>query len=258
LRQLAALPEARAEVSRVAALLPGATLLVNGDATAARLQAMAHSGDLARFGLVHLATHARIDSWYPERSALVLAHGGMLSARDIATTWHLGADLVSLAACQTALGGVSSTEATFGLQESLFEAGARSLLVALWKMDDVATSRLMQRFYENLTGRYTDVRLGQAGVQMPKARALYEAKRWLRDATDAGAASHSRIRRIGPVGAPRRLGMSARSRALERLEWLEIPVALTTGATASLGLGRVLPRRRESLHMLPNYFTIWQ
>jgi CHAT domain-containing protein len=54
-------------------------------------------------------------------------------------------------------------------------SGARSVCLSLWKVDDVATALLMQRFYANLLGR----RPGLTGG-MPKAEALQEAKTWLR------------------------------------------------------------------------------
>jgi CHAT domain-containing protein len=55
------------------------------------------------------------------------------------------------------------------------QKGARSVLLARWKVDDSATALLMIRFYENLLGK-------RAGLKAPlsKAEALHEAKQWLR------------------------------------------------------------------------------
>ncbi|MFH1573557.1 MAG: CHAT domain-containing protein, partial [Acidobacteriota bacterium] len=68
------------------------------------------------------------------------------------------------------------------------QAGARSLLVSLWKVEDEATTLLMTRFYENLTGSYKENRSGMKGKPVSKAAALREAKSWLRSYTDGRGA----------------------------------------------------------------------
>ncbi|MCK4409129.1 MAG: CHAT domain-containing protein, partial [Candidatus Eisenbacteria sp.] len=60
---------------------------------------------------------------------------------------------------------------------AFLQAGARSLLVSLWKVDDQATSLLMRRFYGNYLGN-------DDGERMGKAEALQEAKQWLREYTN--------------------------------------------------------------------------
>src|SRR5262245_56274829 len=87
----------------------------------------------------------------------------------------LDADLVTLSACKTGLGRKSGGEGYLGFSQALFLAGARSLVLSLWEVDDAATALLMTRFYENLMGT------PEGTVKpMPKAEALAEAKRWLR------------------------------------------------------------------------------
>src|SRR5262249_44090885 len=63
-----------------------------------------------------------------------------------------------------------------GFAQALLLAGARSLVLSLWQVDDEATALLMVRFYQNLLGK----REGLKGP-MPKAEALREAKQWLRN-----------------------------------------------------------------------------
>ena len=82
---------------------------------------------------------------------------------------------------------VAESRAKLSDQSAEFEAriaSARSVLAGLWKVEDEATALLMTRFYENLFGEYEDERKGRVGEAMPKAEALQEAKRWLREHTD--------------------------------------------------------------------------
>ena len=74
---------------------------------------------------------------------------GVLTALEL-SEMNLGQiDLVVLSACQTALGEISG-EGVFGLQRGFKLAGANSLLMSLWKVDDEATKILMVEFYKNL------------------------------------------------------------------------------------------------------------
>ena len=52
-----------------------------------------------------------------------------------------------MSACQTGLGDLKEAEGTIGLQRAFLAKGARSVLVSLWSVSDVATAELMQRFY---------------------------------------------------------------------------------------------------------------
>jgi CHAT domain-containing protein len=96
--------------------------------------------------------------------------------REIQRTWELKAELVTLSACETALGRAAGGEGFVGVTQALLMSGARSVCLSLWKVDDTATALLMQRFYANLLGR----RPGLTAA-MPKAEALEEAKTWLRN-----------------------------------------------------------------------------
>jgi CHAT domain-containing protein len=159
------------------------------------LERFAATGELGRFAFIHLATHGVIDEAIPQRSAVILtqtglpdpldqvlnhkpAFDGRLLVREIQRSWDLKAELVTLSACETALGKESGGEGFVGFTQALLMSGARSVCLSLWKVDDKATSLLMTRFYQNLLGK-------RAGLSeaMPKAEALHEAKQWLRTLT---------------------------------------------------------------------------
>jgi CHAT domain-containing protein len=198
-KEFAPLPGTRYEVETLARLFqsddrPTRTLL-DGDASEPELDRIAASGELARYGFIHLATHGVIDEGMPARSSMILTQTGLpdpleqvlnhrsvfdgrLSVREIQRTWDLKAELVTLSACETALGREAGGEGFVGFTQALVMSGARSLCLSLWKVDDTATALLMQRFYAGLLGR-------RAGLSHPlsKAEALAEAKSWLRGLT---------------------------------------------------------------------------
>ncbi len=60
------------------------------------------------------------------------------------------APLVTLSACETGRSQVAVGDELVGLCRGFFSAGARSLVVSLWTVDDNSTARLMRRFYEEL------------------------------------------------------------------------------------------------------------
>jgi CHAT domain-containing protein/Tfp pilus assembly protein PilF len=113
--------------------------------------------DLARFRVVHFATHGILDSRSPELSGLVLSlvdekgtpRNGLLRLPDIYNL-DLGADLIVLSGCQTALGREIRGEGLMGLTRGFFHAGARQVMASVWPVRDRATAELMQRFYRAL------------------------------------------------------------------------------------------------------------
>jgi CHAT domain-containing protein len=107
-------------------------------------------------------------------------YDGRLTVAAIASGWQLDADLVTLSACETALGPQGGGEGLLGFSQVLLHKGARSLLLSLWKVDDTATALLMSRFYENWLGKREGLK-----KQLSKAEALREAKTWLRRLTGA-------------------------------------------------------------------------
>jgi len=75
---------------------------------------------------------------------------GWVTAADIMSMDLHGTELVVLSGCDTGLGDIQTGEGVFGLRRAFLYAGARSLLVSLYKVPDEDTVQLMTRFYESL------------------------------------------------------------------------------------------------------------
>ncbi len=94
---------------------------------------------------------------------------GILTAEELAGV-DLGAcELAVLSACETNVGLRRAGQGVQSLQAALHAAGARSAITSLWKVDDAATRRLMERFYTYLWGE-----------ELSKSEALARAQRDLR------------------------------------------------------------------------------
>ena len=63
----------------------------------------------------------------------------------------LNSDLVVLSSCRSGLGLIDEAEGVIGMQKSFFEAGAKSVVVSLWDVNDKYTSLFMQSFYKYIS-----------------------------------------------------------------------------------------------------------
>jgi CHAT domain-containing protein len=148
------LPQTREEVLSANKILgngPGDVLLLGSRATEAAFK----SEPLADFKIIHLAAHGFADMQFPERSGLVLGidpnsrDDGLLQVGEILRL-RLNADLVTLSACNTAVGSLQGEEGTTSLVEAFLVSGAKAVLASLWGADDTYTLDLMKRFYTHI------------------------------------------------------------------------------------------------------------
>ena len=134
-------------------------MLIDNDMISAEDKALTRSGLL-----MSGANHILEDEELPDN-----VEDGILTAKEIADIDLRGLNLVVLSACQTGLGDISQGEGVFGLQRGFKKAGANSILMSLWEVNDEATQILMTQFYKNLVS-------GQS-----KRQSLHFAQKYLRE-----------------------------------------------------------------------------
>ena len=169
----------RMEAEAISSLAPDNLKLKALDFAANRAAAM--NAELGQYGIVHFATHALIDNEHPELSGVVLSlvdeqgrpQNGFLRLYDIYNL-KLGADLVVLSACQTALGQEIKGEGIVGLTRGFMYAGAPRVVASLWRIDDRATAELMKRFYAGMLRE----KLRPAAALREAQVSMLKEKRW--------------------------------------------------------------------------------
>jgi len=142
------LPFAEKEVESLKAIYPVARVLIGEDASEANFKQQAGS-----YGIVHVASHGEFNSNTPLLSCLRLSAGngedGRLETREIFGL-NLDAYLVTLSACNTAIGKLTKGDDVVGLARAFIFAGTPSILGTIWSVNDESTSIFMNHFYENL------------------------------------------------------------------------------------------------------------
>jgi CHAT domain-containing protein len=173
----------RSEARKVAALAPGGKVEVLLD-FAANVDALRNAG-LARYRVIHIASHALLDDERPALSGIVFStvdekgkpRESQLRLHEIYNL-DLQARLVVLSACRTALGKEVRGEGMMGLSRGFMYAGAQSVLATLWSVDDYATAQFMSEFYRELwkAGRTpaSALQVAQAAMKkQPRFRSPY-------------------------------------------------------------------------------------
>ena len=170
------LPHSVDEVRSISESFPygSAKILIGPDATSAAVFASA-----AGRSYVHFACHAGANWFQPNYSALILAGPQMVVAGELANLDLDAARLAVLSACESGMEVVQAPSDYTGIAAALLRAGAPSVIATLWRVNDLASSLLMRRFYVELPD----------GGHSP-AEALRRAQLWLRDATVADLSSY--------------------------------------------------------------------
>jgi CHAT domain-containing protein/tetratricopeptide (TPR) repeat protein len=95
---------------------------------------------------------------------------GILTGLEVASLDLRNVDLVTLSACETALGKTARGEGVLGLQRAFQFAGARNVVASLWEVDDQWTTALMRLFYDNLWVKKDSPAVALRGAQLAVLR----------------------------------------------------------------------------------------
>ena len=176
------LPFASREAESVARLFPRTSrVLIGSSATKERFTHIA-----GQYGLLHLATHGYFDRLNPMFSGIQLepqaGDDGTLHVYEIMAL-HLHARLVTLSACETALGsGLFSDlppgDEFVGLTRAFLTAGSRSVMATLWKVNDRSTVTFMLDFYRRSGEADSTVAMSQAQRAMAESDAYRHPYYW--------------------------------------------------------------------------------
>ncbi|HUJ32338.1 MAG TPA: CHAT domain-containing tetratricopeptide repeat protein [Candidatus Acidoferrum sp.] len=132
------------EVASIAAVLPGAELVVGAEAGEAALR---REGMHSR--IIHIATHGNFRQDNPMFSGIRIG-SSYLNLYDLYQL-KLEAKLVTLSGCATGLNVVAAGDELLGLIRGLLYAGAESLLLTLWDVNDRSTAEFMTAFYASVS-----------------------------------------------------------------------------------------------------------
>jgi CHAT domain-containing protein len=111
---------------------------------------------------------AGANTWLKAGNPPEEAEDGLLTAEDVTGLDLVATELVVLSACETGLGQVHVGEGVFGLRRAFVLAGAKTLVMSLWKVPDEPTRELMEDFYSRLLvgeGRAEALRQAQLAMK---------------------------------------------------------------------------------------------
>ncbi len=170
------LPIAREQVQHIAGLFKGKSYVADTATKSAFLN------DQNAYNILHFAMHGKVNDTLPLNSHLVFTKTDSLNklyAADLYNT-KLQTNLAVLGACNTGTGKVQKGEGVMSLSRAFTYAGCPSLVMSLWSIPDVSSTKVLDGFFKNLKeGATKDVALQQAKLHFletsEKSHPLYWA-----------------------------------------------------------------------------------
>lgn len=174
------LPNTEEEVKSIQKIYKNCEAYVGDDATEDKAKALD-----ARFNVLHFATHGYLDYIDFPQSFLIMApneakgEDGRLTLSEL---WGQDLmdflDLVVLSACKTATIDPSSESAPVSPASGFLQNGVKSVIATLWKVDDEATSILMEFFYQNIQTMSKIEALRQAQITLSQDPKYHHPYYW--------------------------------------------------------------------------------
>ncbi len=112
--------------------------------------------DIEKYDIIHFATHTFIDNDNPLNSRFIVFNSEQTDFEDQAMfvsdimPLNLKAKLAVLTSCNTGVGKLARGEGILSIARSFRYAGCPSVIMSLWELDDISTSKIISGFYENL------------------------------------------------------------------------------------------------------------
>ena len=165
------LPFARKEVEMIGKIL-GCAPLIGRQAT--KDEVLKRLGSVA---LVHIAAHGEMKTGEIALAPKNDEKDFILTMKDVKNA-QIRARLVVLSCCHSAHGEIKA-EGVVGIARAFLGAGARSVLVSLWAIDDKATLEFMKNFYQHLAeGKSASEALNRAMNCMTESREFSAVNHW--------------------------------------------------------------------------------
>jgi len=163
------LRSARVESEALCALVADSKLFKGGSATRASVLTA-----LGAVDVVHFACHGFFSAANPLRSGIRLVDDDLRLAEVYIGATVLEGALVSIASCESGTFDKAYADEFVGFLSAFLYAGASAAVGGLWKVDDLSTSLLFQKYYQTMIE-----------TSASAAASLAAAQRWLRDSTVA-------------------------------------------------------------------------
>jgi CHAT domain-containing protein/Tfp pilus assembly protein PilF len=137
-----------AEIENINDVVSNGLVFLSEEATETNFKLNAHESKI-----IHLSTHSLL---YKDQPLIIFSQqpdrvdDGYLEVGEILQL-NLKSELIVLSSCRSGLGKIDEAEGIIGMQKAFFEAGASSIIVSLWDVNDKYTSYFMKEFYEFLS-----------------------------------------------------------------------------------------------------------
>ena len=144
---LSPLEYSKDEIESIDELVANNMILTSQEATESHFKQYAPSSNV-----IHISSHSFL---LKDQPLIIFSqqedekNDGFLELGEIVQL-NLSSDLVVLSSCRSGLGKIDASEGILGMQKAFFDAGANSIVVSLWDVNDKYTSYFMKDFYKHL------------------------------------------------------------------------------------------------------------
>jgi len=150
------LPGALDEISNISKQFNNVRTLTGANATELSVKIL---NDLNDYDIIHFATHSMTIDGIPQASSIVLMPSeksdddGYLNISEISKL-NIESSFINLASCESGTGEIFPGQGINSFIQAFEYAGAQSVLVSLWPIDDQSTSVFMTSFYSKIASGY--------------------------------------------------------------------------------------------------------